>query len=140
VAHHTVKQGYLDLVERINRFPQGAPPSEFLYRILEMLFSEREAELVSLLPIKAFNAERAAQVWKMPVDSVRRTVAMAVERGTLQHLIFDNQALASHRAMAAVLGAILRLPPVKRTMARGQLGSRYLDKLIEWDGNREHSA
>jgi ferredoxin len=75
-----------------------------------------------------------------PVDSVRRTVAMAVERGTLQHLVFDNHALASHRAMAAVLGAILRLPPVKRSMARGQLGSRYLDKLIEWDGNREHSA
>jgi ferredoxin len=70
-----------------------------------------------------------------PVDSVRRTVAMAVERGTLQHLIFDNHALASHRAMAAVLGAILRLPPVQKTMARGQLGSRYLEKLIEWNGH-----
>jgi ferredoxin len=70
-----------------------------------------------------------------PVDSVRRTVSMAVERGTLQHLIFDNHALASHRAMAAVLGAILRLPPVKRSMAVGQLGSRYLDKLIEWNGH-----
>jgi ferredoxin len=75
-----------------------------------------------------------------PVDSVRRTVAMAVERGTLQHLIFDNHALASHRAMAAVLGAILRLPPVKRSMARGQLGSRYVDRLIEWNGKREKSA
>jgi ferredoxin len=71
MAHHTVKRGYLDLVERINRFPQGAPPSELLYRILEMLFSEREAELVSLLPIRSFTAEKAAQVWKMPVDSAR---------------------------------------------------------------------
>ena len=71
-----------------------------------------------------------------PVDSVRRTVTMAVERGTLQHLIFDNHAVASHRALAAVLGAILRLPPVKQTMARSQLGSRYLDKLIEWNENR----
>jgi formate hydrogenlyase subunit 6/NADH:ubiquinone oxidoreductase subunit I len=67
-----------------------------------------------------------------PVDSTHRTVAMAVERGTLQHLVFDNQALTSHRAMAALLGAILRLPPVKRSMAAGQLGSRYLEKLIEW--------
>jgi ferredoxin len=75
-----------------------------------------------------------------PVDSTRRTVAMAVERGTLQHLIFDNHALASHRAMAAVLGAILRLPPVQRSMARGQLGSRYLDRLIEWNGERPASA
>jgi ferredoxin len=67
-----------------------------------------------------------------PVDSVHRTVAMAVERGTLQHLIFDNHALASHRAMAAVLGAVLRLPPLQRSMAVGQLGSRYLEKLVEW--------
>jgi len=66
-----------------------------------------------------------------PVDSTRRTVTMAVERGTLQHLIFDNHGLASHRVMAAVLGAILQLEPVKRSMAAGQLGSRYLEKLIE---------
>jgi ferredoxin len=71
-----------------------------------------------------------------PVDSVHRTVAMAVERGTLQHLIFENHALTSHRAMAAVLGAVLRLPPVKRSMAQGQLGSRYLERLIEWNENR----
>jgi len=67
-----------------------------------------------------------------PVDSTHRTVAMAVERGTLQHLVFDNRALTSHRAMAAILGAILRLPPVKRSLAAGQLGSRYLETLIEW--------
>ena len=36
-----------------------------------------------------------------PVDTVRRTVAMAIERGTLQHLIFDNQVLYSHRTLAA---------------------------------------
>ncbi len=66
-----------------------------------------------------------------PVDSVRRTVSMAIERGKLQHLIFDNHALVSHRAMAAILGAILNLPPVKQAMARRQLGSRYLEALIE---------
>lgn len=70
-----------------------------------------------------------------PVDSTHRTVAMAVERGTLQNLVFDNQALTSHRAMAAILGAVLRLPPVKRSMAVGQLGSRYLEKLVEWTGH-----
>ena len=64
-----------------------------------------------------------------PVNSVHRTVLMAIERGKLQNLIFDNQALASHRAMAAILGAILRLPPVKRLMASKQMKSQYLDKL-----------
>ena len=45
-----------------------------------------------------------------PVDTVHRTVLMAIERGTLQHLIFDNQAHLNHRAMAAILGVILKLP------------------------------
>ncbi len=66
-----------------------------------------------------------------PVDSVHRTVIMAIERGTLQHLVFDDRTLASHRALAAVLGAILNLPPVKRSVANSLLGSRYLEALIE---------
>jgi len=66
-----------------------------------------------------------------PLDSVRRTVVMAIERGTLQHLIFDNRALASHRAMAAVLGVILGLPPVERAMASHLLGSKYLETMIQ---------
>ena len=66
-----------------------------------------------------------------PVDSTHRVVLMAVERGKLQHLIFDNQAFASHRAMAAILGAILRLPPVARALASRQLRSRYIERLFE---------
>ena len=47
---------------------------------------------------------------------------MAIERGMLQDLIFDNRALVSHRAMAAILGVILKLPPVKRAMAASRCG------------------
>jgi len=67
-----------------------------------------------------------------PVDSVQRAVMMAVERGKLQHLIWDNQVSVSHRALAAVFGAVLRLPPVKRVLASRQLQSRYLDALLRW--------
>jgi ferredoxin len=66
-----------------------------------------------------------------PVDSVHRVVVMAIERGKLQDLIFDNQALASHRAMAAILGAILKLPPIKQIMASKQMKSIYLENLIQ---------
>ena len=55
---------------------------------------------------------------------------MAVERGGLEDLIFDNRAMWNHRAMAAVLGAVLRLPPVKRGLASQQVKSRYLEYLI----------
>ena len=66
-----------------------------------------------------------------PVDTLHRTVLMAIERGKLQDCIFDNRALFSHRAMAAVLGVILRLPPTKQVLATQQMRSRYLVKLLE---------
>jgi NAD-dependent dihydropyrimidine dehydrogenase PreA subunit len=69
-----------------------------------------------------------------PVDSTHRAVLMAIERGTFQNLIFDNDALANHRAMAAILGVVLRLPPVKRLMASEQMRSRYLLKLLSITG------
>jgi len=65
-----------------------------------------------------------------PLNSTQRAVLMAIERGKLQNLIFDNQALASHRAMAAILGVILKLPPLKQVMAGRQMKSRYLETLI----------
>ncbi len=65
-----------------------------------------------------------------PLNSVHRAVLMALERDKLQNLIFDNHAMRSHRMMAAILGAVLRLPPVKKAMATRQMKSRYLEYLI----------
>jgi len=60
MAHHkTIKNNnYKKLSDRINRFPQGAFASDLLFEILKILFSEREAGLVSNLPIKPFNEYR----------------------------------------------------------------------------------
>jgi ferredoxin len=65
-----------------------------------------------------------------PVNSVHRVVTMAIERGKLQNLIFDNHALLSHRTMAAILGVIIKLPPLKQALASQQFKSRYLVSLI----------
>ncbi len=65
MAHHHSRSVYDRLTERLNRFPQGAPPSEQLFRILSILFSEREAALVAELPIKPFSVARAAAAWKV---------------------------------------------------------------------------
>lgn len=73
-----------------------------------------------------------------PLNSTHRTVVMAIERGTLANLIFDNQALRSHRALAAILGVILRLPPLKQALASQQMRSRYLEYLITWGQKRYH--
>ncbi len=65
-----------------------------------------------------------------PVNSTHRFVLQAIEKGTLQNLLFDNQSFANHRAMAAVLGVIVKLPPLKQAMASKQFKSIYLDKLL----------
>jgi ferredoxin len=65
-----------------------------------------------------------------PLNGTHKAVAMAIERGKLHNLIFDNQVLWSHRALAAVLGVILKLPPIKQALANKQVKSRYLEKLI----------
>lgn len=83
MAHHTVRAAYRQLADRLNRFPQGAPPAALLYRILELLFSSREADLVSRLPIKPFTASQAAAIWQCPPADARRTLEALADRAIL---------------------------------------------------------
>jgi len=73
MAHATARGAYGALADRLNRFPQGAPPSDLLYRILSLLFTEREAGLVARLPIRPVTARRAARIWGMR-EAEARTV------------------------------------------------------------------
>jgi len=82
-------------------------------------------------PTAGLTLEARAERVVTPVDTLHRTVLMAIERGRLQDCIFDNRALFSHRAMAALLGVILRLPPTKQLLATEQMRSRYLVRLLE---------
>ncbi|WP_097027813.1 4Fe-4S dicluster domain-containing protein [Clostridium peptidivorans] len=63
MSHIVGKDAYKSLEERLNRFPQGAPPSETLYKILSMMFTKEEAALVAKLPIKSFNIKTAGKLW-----------------------------------------------------------------------------
>ncbi len=83
MAHHTARSGYAQLVERLNRFPQGAPPSDLLHAILKLLFSEKEAGLVSLLPIKPFTVEKASRAWNMDSASAQRILDELAGRAIL---------------------------------------------------------
>ena len=64
-----------------------------------------------------------------PRSNAQRYVAMAIERGKLQNLVFDNQVMASHRLLGALLGAVLKLPPVQRALANDQLKSRFIESV-----------
>jgi hypothetical protein len=66
-----------------------------------------------------------------PFDGAHRVIMMAIERGKLQNLIFDNHLLAYHRALAVIVGVILKLPPIKQVLASEQIKSRALENLIQ---------
>lgn len=91
MSHTTLKAGYSELVERLNRFPQGAPPSDTLYKILQILFSEKEAQLVALLPIQPFNAQKAARIWKMDLAAARKVLDDLSSRAILVDVERDGE-------------------------------------------------
>jgi len=86
MAHVTARSAYSRLVDRLNQFPQGAPPSDLLYRILGLLFTEREAELVAQLPIRPFTAARAASAWKLPLADAQGVLDTLASRAILLDL------------------------------------------------------
>ena len=87
--------------------------------------------------IKAIELKRRPEQIITPVNSTHRFVLQAIEKGTLQNLVFDNQAFANHRAMAALFSAILDLPPIKQAMASKQFKSVYLDRLLSMQSKRK---
>ena len=195
MAHATARSAYAHLVDRLNQFPQGAPPSDLVglcycrhkkqhlgtacdaplgicmtfggtARSLIAHGYARRADAADGLDLlqeahgrrlvqfgenvrrhvasicygcgvcvaacgkAALSLTRRPERVITPLDSPHRIVLMAIERGKLQNLVADHQALASHRAMAAILGVILRLPPLKQALASRQLQSRYLERLL----------
>ncbi|MEA3347982.1 MAG: 4Fe-4S dicluster domain-containing protein [Pseudomonadota bacterium] len=75
MAHNNLSRSdYYKLADRLNRYPQGAPPSELLFKILKMLFSEEEGRLVSLMPVKPFTAKKAGRIWKMDLTNTQKVL------------------------------------------------------------------
>jgi len=83
MAHHASRSIYDRLTERLNLFPQGAPPSESLFQILKVLFSEEEAAQVAVLPLRPFTAARAADIWKVGEAEARARLDVLASRALL---------------------------------------------------------
>ncbi len=83
MAHLTGRTGYKNLIDRYNKFPQGAPESETLYEILKVMFTHEEASLVSLLPIKPFSVKDASKIWKMSEEDSFKVLNSLAEKALL---------------------------------------------------------
>jgi ferredoxin len=91
MAHHINRTGYSKLVDRINKYPQGAPPSPLLNKILQILFSEKEAELVSQLPIRPFTAERASKIWNIDKTDAKKVLDELASRALLVDINYKSE-------------------------------------------------
>ena len=80
---HKTSKNYLKLQERLNKSPQGAPGSDALFQILEILFSEEEAGLASKLPLKLITAKKAAKRWKKTEKESRKILEGLADKGIL---------------------------------------------------------
>ncbi|HJV34751.1 MAG TPA: (Fe-S)-binding protein, partial [Geomonas sp.] len=93
MGHHTAKGGYRALMERLNKYPQGAPPSELLFRIFSILFTDDEALLLSRLPLRPFSAAKAAGIWKVSEAAARTTLEGFASRAMILDLERDGGTL-----------------------------------------------
>lgn len=80
---HTTSKSYNNLQKRLDYSPQGAPASDTLFKILEILFTEKEAEFVSVLPLNFFTAKKAAKLWKKPIDETTKILETLADKGIL---------------------------------------------------------
>ena len=120
MSHVTLKNSYKTLSDRLNLFPQGAPPSELLFQILEVLFTKDEAALVALLPIKPFNVAAAVKVWKKPAAESRKILETLASKGMLLDMEMQGE-------------QVFVLPPPMAgffEFSMMRLGNRYDQKLL----------
>jgi Pyruvate/2-oxoacid:ferredoxin oxidoreductase delta subunit len=79
----------------------------------------------------ALSMEARAQRVLTPSSTLDRVVRMAIDRGRLQHLLFDDgkglPTLIANRA----LGVLLDLPPARRALANEQLRSRFVQGMMD---------
>ena len=66
-----------------------------------------------------------------PENTFDRIVTMAMERGKLSNVLFENPEKLSHRALGRVLGILEKTPPYKAAMAVEPLRSSFLDRMIK---------
>jgi len=87
---HLSSKNYKMLQDRLDKPPQGAPKSDTLLKILEHLFTEREAKLVSKLPINVFSISKAAKIWKLSEPEAEKVLEGLADKGIIIDLTKGN--------------------------------------------------
>jgi ferredoxin len=77
----------------------------------------------------AISLVKRQQRFILPETTFEKAVLTAVEKGTLQNLLFDNPSSMTHRFMRGFVGAFTKLPPVKKTLMSDLFRSSFLNAM-----------
>lgn len=80
---HITSKPYMKLQARLDKHAQGAPASDALFKILEILFTENEAEALSKLPLVFFSAEEASKRLAKPLSETEMILNTLADKGIL---------------------------------------------------------
>jgi Pyruvate/2-oxoacid:ferredoxin oxidoreductase delta subunit len=80
---HLTSRSYQALQRRLDQAPQGAPASETLSKLLDVLFTEEEAQVVSIIPINLFTIDEAARLLKKSCLDTRPILDTLADKGIL---------------------------------------------------------
>jgi ferredoxin len=79
----------------------------------------------------AASMKARAQRVLVPETVFDQRVMMAIERGKLADLIFDDPGKLSHRALGRMLGALEKSEPLKAVMAAQSLNSSFMKRIVK---------
>ena len=85
---------------------------------------------VDACPVGALRMRPREQRVYTPETTFDRIVAMAIERGKLANLIFEDQELLSHRALGRIVSVLEKSPPVQAALAIQPLRSTFLSLAV----------
>jgi len=80
--------------------------------------------------VDALEMERTDQPHHVPANSLERALRMAIERGKLPHLLFDEGAGRGSQFLNQVLQVLNRLPVSQRLLASEQVKSRFVRQAL----------
>ncbi|MBS3113377.1 4Fe-4S binding protein [Candidatus Woesearchaeota archaeon] len=127
---HIIAKDYLSLQKRLDMAVQGAPKSETIYKILEVLFTKKEAEYASLLPLKLFTAEDASIILNKPKPETKKILNKLADKGIL--LDFKNKNSHTYFMAPTMAGffefALMRTDGKFNTKLLSELFYQYLNK------------
>jgi len=91
MGHIAGKKAYLDLQQRLDKMPVGAPAHKAFFELLEELFTEEECRVAAGIPLRLASLRSIARNAKLSDDATRNVLDRLVRKGLVVDLPRDGR-------------------------------------------------